>query len=125
MSSMLEILNLIADAIRGLDPYANPTVKIQEPKVGMKVGTCMNCGRAVVLRQPWLSKMSSVNDGWYLLHCGNEDCHNYYGMELRENEFSIADFVEWNEEYLIYNPEPEKTIADNVIPFKKRNFRFV
>ena len=44
--------------------------------------------------------MPVVNDGWYVMHCENEDCHNYYGMELRENEFSIADFVEWNEEIL-------------------------
>ena len=125
MSSISESLNMLADAIRSLNPYENPTVKIQEPKVGMQVGTCLNCRRAVVLRQPWLSKMPVVNDGWYVMHCENEDCHNYYGMELRKNEFSIADFVEWNEEFLIKSSEPEMTIADNVIPFKKRNFKLV
>ena len=61
----------------------------------------------------------------YSMKCENEDCHNYYGMELRENEFSIADFVEWNEKILIKNSEPDMTIADNVIPFEKRNFRLV
>lgn len=122
MSSMSESLELIAEAIRSLNPYAEPTVKIQEPKVGMKVGTCINCKGAVVLRQPWLSKLPVVNDGWYVLHCENEDCHNFYGMELRECEFSIADFVDWNEEYLINNSE---TIVDNVIPFKRRNFKLV
>lgn len=125
MSGISESLNMLADAIRSLNPYENPTVKIQEPKVGLQVGKCINCGCQVKLRQPWLSNMPVVNDGWYVLHCENEDCHNYYGMELRENEFSIADFVEWNEEYLINNSEQEMTIADNVIPFEKRNFRLV
>lgn len=125
MSSISDSLNMLADAIKSLNPYADPTVKIPEPKVGMQVGTCLNCKRAVVLRQPWLSKMPVVNDGWYVMHCENEDCHNYYGMELRESKFSIADFVEWNEEYLINDSEPEMTIADNVISFKKRNFKLV
>lgn len=125
MSSMSESLELIAEAIRNLNPYANPTVKIQEPKVGLQVGTCLNCGRSVVLRQPWLSQMPSVNDSLYLLHCENEYCHNYYGMELRENEFSIADFVNWDEEHVINHSETEMTKADNVIPFRKRNFKLV
>lgn len=124
MSSMSESLDLIAEAISSLNPYANPTVKIKEPKVGMPVGTCLNCGKAVVLRQPWLSRMPSVNDGWYLLHCENGDCHNYYGMKLREKEFSIADFVDWNDEYLIKKSESEVINVGNVIPFKKRNYRY-
>ena len=96
MSSISESLYMLADAIRSLNPYENPTVKIQEPKVGMQVGTCLNCRRAVVLRQPWLSKMPVVNDGWYVMHCENEK-----------------------------NSKPEMTIADYVIPFEKRNFRLV
>lgn len=119
MSSISDSLNMLADAIKSLNPYADSTVKILEPKVGMQVGTCLNCRWAVVLRQPWLSKMPVVNDGWYVLHCENEDCHNYYGMELRENEFSIADFVEWNEEHLIQNQEKEERIPDNVVLFRR------
>lgn len=125
MSSISESLDKLAETIRRINPYANPNVRVEEPKVGLQVGKCINCGCQVKLRQPWLSKMPVVNDGWYVMHCENEDCHNYYGMELRENEFSIADFVEWNEEFLIKNSKPEMTIADNVIPFEKRNFRLV
>ena len=107
MSRLSDNLDKLADAIRSLDPYANPTVKITEPKVGLCVGRCINCGGGVKLRQPWLSKMPVVNDGWYILHCENEDCHNYYGMELKDNQFSIADFVEWNEEYMIKSQKSE------------------
>ena len=116
MSRLSDNLDKIADAIRSLDPYANPTVKITEPKVGLCVGRCINCGSKVKLRQPWLSKMPVVNDGWYILHCENEDCHNYYGMELKDNQFSIADFVEWNEEHMIKSQEPEAQCK--IIPYK-------
>lgn len=119
MSSVADRLNQIAEAIRNINPYANPTVRIQLPKVGMKVGTCLNCGATASLRQPWLSKMPVVNDGWYVLHCENEDCHNYYGMELKENEFSIADFVVWDEEHLIRNQESAISPESNVIPFRR------
>jgi len=119
MSSVADSLNQIAEAIRNINPYANPTVRIQSPKVGMKVGTCLNCGAAASLRQPWLSKMPVVNDGWYVLHCENEDCHNYYGMELKENEFSIADFILWDEEHLIRNQESVISPESNVIPFRR------
>ena len=104
MSRLSDNLDKLADAIRSLDPYANPTVKITEPNVGLCVGRCINCGGGVKLRQPWLSKMPVVNDGWYILYCENEDCHNYYGMELKYNQFSIVDFVDWNEEHMIKNP---------------------
>ena len=40
-------------------------------------------------------------------------------MELRENEFSIADFVEWNEKHLIKNQETDTVISSNIIPFEK------
>ena len=40
-------------------------------------------------------------------------------MELRENEFSIADFVEWNEKHLIKNQETETVISSNIITFEK------
>lgn len=119
MSSISESLDKLAEAIRSISPYANPTVRINEPKVGMRVGKCINCGSHVKLRQPWLSIIPVVNDGWYVLHCENEDCHNCYGMELRENEFSIADFVEWDEVHLIKNQEPEIQIGSNVIPFRR------
>lgn len=119
MSSISDSLDKLAEAIRSINPYANPTVRIEEPKVGLRVGKCINCGCQVKLRQPWLSNMPVVNDGWYGLHCENEDCHNYYGMELRENEFSIADFVEWNEKHLIKNQETETVISSNIIPFEK------
>ena len=119
MSCISESLDKLAEAIRSINPYANPTVRIEEPKVDLQVGKCINCGYQVRLRQPWLSNMPIVNDGWYVLHCENEGCHNYYGMELRENEFSIADFVEWNEKHLIKNQETETVISSNIIPFEK------
>lgn len=116
MSRLSDNLDKLADAIRSLDPYANPTVKITEPKVGLCVGRCINCGGEVKLRQPWLSKMPVVNDGRYILHCENEDCHNYYGMELKDNQFSIADFVDWNEEHMIKSQKSEAQCK--IIPFK-------
>ncbi len=64
--------------------------------VGMQLGTCINCGDAVVLRQPWLSKKMTVYDGWYLVHCSNEECHNHYGMELRLHELYMTDFINWS-----------------------------
>ena len=119
MSNLSDGLDRIAEAIRYINPYVNPTVKIQNPRVGLKVGTCMNCGNSVKLRQPWLSEMPVVNDGWYVLHCENEECHNCYGMELKDNEFSLADFVVWDDEHLIKNQESEYTYGSNVIPFRK------
>lgn len=119
MSNISEKLDKLAETIRHLDPYANPTVRITEPKVGLSVGICINCGCQAKLRQPWLSNMPIVNDGWYLLHCENEGCHNYYGMELKDNQFSIADFVNWNEEFLVENQKTETVISGNIIPFEK------
>lgn len=116
--TLADSFNQLAEAIRNLDPRANPSVRIQNPTVGLKVGTCINCGESVALRQPWLTKHPIVNDGWYVLHCENEECHNYYGMELKENEFDLADFVSWNEAYLLRNPE-EEVFSSNVIPFRK------
>ena len=119
MSSVEDSLNRLAEAIRNINPYANPTVKIQNPRVGLIVGVCRNCNSSVRLRQPWLSKMPIVNDGWYVLHCENEDCHNYYGMELKEGQFDMADFVEWYDEHLVKNQELEVPPACNVIPFRR------
>lgn len=62
--------------------------------IGAEIGKCRNCGFQVRVRQPWLSLMPIVNDGWYLIHCTNEACHNYYGMEIRENELTYVDFIE-------------------------------
>lgn len=62
--------------------------------VGAMIGKCKNCGFQVQIRQPWLSFVPVVNDGWYLIHCTNKMCHNYFGMEIRENELSYADFLE-------------------------------
>ena len=101
MNDISMCLEHIADAIRNLDPFANPPVKVQSIQVGMEVGRCKNCNHPVKLRQPWLSKMPVVKDGYYLVHCSNEDCHNYYGMELSESQFGIADFVEWDEKQLL------------------------
>ena len=64
--------------------------------------------------------MPVVKDGYYLVHCSNEDCHNYYGMELSESQFGIADFVEWDEKHLIRKAVYEKTEMDNVIQFKRK-----
>ena len=61
--------------------------------IGAEVGKCKNCGFQVRLRQPWLSLMPIANDGWYLIHCTNEACHNYYGMEIRESELPYVDFI--------------------------------
>lgn len=117
MSTLSDNFEKLADAINSLDQYANPTVKITEPKVGLCVGRCINCGSEVKLQQPWLSKIPVVNDGWYLIHCENEDCHNYYGMELKDNQVSLADFVEWNEEYIVKTQET--TVPGKVIPFRR------
>lgn len=62
--------------------------------IGAILGRCKNCGFQVQIRQPWLSLMPIANDGWYLIHCTNEACHNYYGMEIRENELDYVDFIE-------------------------------
>lgn len=51
MSSISESLNMLADVIRSLNPYADSTVKIMEPKVGLSVGACINCRCQVKLRQ--------------------------------------------------------------------------
>ena len=62
--------------------------------IGAELGQCKNCGFQVRIRQPWLSLMPIANDGWYLIHCTNEVCHNYYGMEIKENELAYVDFIE-------------------------------
>lgn len=61
--------------------------------VGDVIGSCSNCGCKVQIRQPWLSKQPIVNDGWYLVHCTNRGCHNYFGMEIREDEIEYLDFL--------------------------------
>lgn len=61
--------------------------------IGAIIGRCKNCGFEVQLRQPWLSKTPIANDGWYLVHCTNEACHNYYGMEIKESELAYVDFI--------------------------------
>lgn len=97
----------IADAIRSI--YAIPdTPSIPDLHVGLNVGTCKNCGHSVTIRQPWLSLESIVNDDYYLIHCENENCHNYYGMQLKTFEFGLADFVSFRKEYL------EQDISENV-----------
>lgn len=73
---------------------------IINPAVGLTIGKCKNCNREVRLRQPWLSKQPVVNDGWYLVHCTNEECHNYTGMELRMWEMYLADFIRYDESVL-------------------------
>ena len=98
-------------------------MKNQSLQVGMLVGRCKNCSHSIELRQPWLSRMLIVKDGYYLVHCNNEDCHNYYGMELLESEFDIADFVEWDEEHPVRNGEAEKMASGNIIPFEKKSCR--
>lgn len=75
-------------------------VHIRNPSVGMLIGKCLNCKEEVRLRQPWLSKKPLVYDGWYLVHCTNEDCHNYTGMELRMSEMQLADFIQYDEKFL-------------------------
>lgn len=62
--------------------------------IGEELGKCRNCGFRVLIRQPWLSDKPIANDGWYLIHCTNEACHNYYGMEIRGNELDYVDFIE-------------------------------
>lgn len=62
--------------------------------IGAEIGKCKNCGFQVRIRQPWLSLMPIANDGWYLIHCTNEACHNYYEMEIRDNELAYVDFIE-------------------------------
>lgn len=61
--------------------------------IGAEIGRCKNCGSQVLIRQPWLTLVPTANDGWYLIHCTNEACHNYYGMEIRESELSYVDFI--------------------------------
>lgn len=88
-------------------------IEIHNPYVGLQLGRCKNCNSTVTLRQPWLSRKSDVNDGWYLVHCTNEDCHNHYGMELRLYELYMVDFVEWSSRY-IKSSEP-KTVEFRII----------
>ena len=67
--------------------------------------------------------MPIVNDGWYLIHCTNETCHNYYGMEIRESELSYVDFVkdivddmstnEQKQEKIIYLQEYVKEVRND------------
>lgn len=113
----------LADAVNSLNPFVSPNVHVAAPYVGMEVGCCKNCYSLVRLRQPWLSKFPVVNDGYFLVHCCNVDCHNYYGMELAENEFSEADFVYWKEEYKIENTSFDNPSKRNVIEFKRKNER--
>lgn len=110
----------LADAVHSLNPVVSPTVHVVGPYVGMEVGFCKNCYGLVRLRQPWLSKFPVVNDGYFLVHCCNVDCHNYYGMELSENEFSEADFVCWKEEYKIENTSFDNPSKRNVIEFNRK-----
>ena len=73
--------------------------------IGATIGKCKNCGFEVKIRQPWLSKAPIANDGWYLVHCTNEACHNYYGMEIKESELAYADFIK---DIVDYMPENEQ-----------------
>ena len=69
------------------------------------------------IRQPWLSQIEEVNDGYYLIHCTNEACHNYSGVEIKLSELWIADFVDWDEKYIKKEPEAEPM---KIIPFDQR-----
>ncbi len=101
------ILNTITDSHKS-------NVDLGEPEIGDIVGTCKNCYFPVKIRQPWLSKMEEVNDGYYLIHCTNEACHNYSGVEIKLNELWVADFVDWDEKYIKKEQEVEPA---NIIPF--------
>ena len=118
MSNLGESLEELAKAISGLYDYSDPNVHIESPKIGTVVGRCKNCGSDVEIRQPWMSKIQTVNDGWYLFHCTNEDCHNYYGMEVMLSELGLLEFLEWDEKYIV--EKTESVEPQNVVNFVDR-----
>lgn len=94
-------------------------IKINKPYVGMIVGKCKNCGQDVEIRQPWLSEIPVINDGWIILHCLNEKCHNVSGWEMRIKDIETADFVDWSEQFI---EEDKEYIAEgNIIQFPVRD----
>ena len=119
---MEEILNAIAEGMNRLADTINNSkfvgggskINIENPVIGMRLGTCKNCGKDVELRQPWSSEDPIVNDGWYLVHCKNERCHNFTGIEVMNDEFYFASFVEWEEEFISDRSELRK---NNIIIF--------
>ena len=112
------MMDIVARTLAGIldaitDRY-KVNVDLGEPKIGDIAGTCKNCYSPVKIRQPWLSQMDEVNDGYYLIHCTNEACHNYTGVEIKLSELWIADFVNLDEKYIKKESEAEPT---NLIPF--------
>ncbi|MCR5451415.1 MAG: hypothetical protein K6F00_02170 [Lachnospiraceae bacterium] len=95
-------------------------VDLGTPRIGMTVGKCKNCGSPAKIRQPWLSKMEVVNDDCYLIHCSNEDCHNYYGMEIGLGELYLVDFIEWDEEFIIKEEPEDGGDRGKIIRFEER-----
>ena len=109
---------------RMLDAFENrykSNIDLGVPRIGNIVGTCMNCSAPVRIRQPWLSEMEEVNDGYYLIHCTNESCHNFSGVEIKLSELWIADFVNWDEKYIEKKPKQD---LGNVIPFDAGRRRY-
>ena len=93
-------------------------IKIKNPYVGMIVGKCKNCGLDIELKQPWLSEIPVVNDGWIVLHCLNEKCHNSFGWEMQIQDVDTADFVDWSEDFI--EEDMEYIAGGNIIPFPIR-----
>lgn len=80
--------------------------------IGAELGKCKNCGFQVQIRQPWLSLVPIVNDGWYLIHCTNEACHNYFGMEIKKDELAYVDFIEEEAEEIMVNSHKKRRIIN-------------
>ena len=88
--------------------------KITNPSVCKAIGICKNCNSKVVLRKPWLSRMPIVNDGCYVIHCSNDDCHNSVGFEIIANQDNIIEIEEHMVDLLYYaNIYPEILLYDS------------
>lgn len=83
---------------------------IPDIKTGMTVGVCRNCGSAIIVRQPWLSKKAVVNDGIYLFHCSNEDCHDHYGIQLSLDKLGLVDFAVWDKEKVKHSDDHKSNV---------------
>ncbi len=112
---------LIEAICRTLLERKKTNIDLGTPEIGSVVGKCINCGMPVRIRQPWLSKMEEVNDGYYLIHCSNEDCHNYSGMEIRLDDLYLIDFAEWDERYIIKDNMSNGSGERNgiIVPFER------
>ncbi len=107
-SQLSEAFRELNKKIDNINNYNEEGLFIPDIRIGMAVGICRNCGSAVIVRQPWLSKKAIVNDGIYLFHCSNEDCHNHYGIQISPDRLGLVDFAIWDKEK-VKHPKDHKS----------------